>query len=490
MLFWGVAVLVALICGASIAVAPTIAFFLLAVCGLGLLIGAPLYLWVGAALLAATTSRVFVSFLGIPAYLNFLHFPLVLAAAGFAALKSKSTSGVARSLRDGLVALFVLSLVSWAINGGEFARPLLNWLVLCEPYLLIFAILKLPQDPRVIGRLWGVVLFAICAQLPLGLWQVVTVGWADHVQGTFVGMGAGAHVAGALALVGTLILLVKGVLEVRLGKRYLWLLGAALLFLLPILADAKQVIAAAVPAVVVGIATCSRVNRIRAGMGVLLLALLVFLGFSFYGPLHRMGLDQDLLARGLTAKFEGIKIVSEEASGHWGSLLFGLGPGNTVSRVALLTAGGLVNSDSLVQRLGLGLHPVTKKLLIQNRTEWISTQSSLFSVISSWLGLLGDLGLLGVGVYVWMAFRLWGATRGRLDWQASSARGILLMAGLLGGLYSWLEEPGFTLVVGAVVGLALIRTPPDARKSRSATALGRSERRLERELAFKGEEAR
>ena len=31
------------------------------------------------------------------------------------------------------------------------------------------------------------------------------------------------------------------------------------------------------------------------------------------------------------------------------------------------------------------------------------------------------------------------------------------MAGLLGGLYSWLEEPGYTLVVATVIGLALDR---------------------------------
>ena len=55
-----------------------------------------------------------------------------------------------------------------------------------------------------------------------------------------------------------------------------------------------------------------------------------------------------------------------------------------------------------------------------------------------------------------MVWTLWRNLKGSSQWQISTAKGVLIMAGLLGGIYSWLEEPGFTLLIALVVSLGLI----------------------------------
>jgi hypothetical protein len=50
---------------------------------------------------------------------------------------------------------------------------------------------------------------------------------------------------------------------------------------------------------------------------------------------------------------------------------------------------------------------------------------------------------------------LWGAV-GSSDWRSIAAKGAILMGAILGGIYSWLEEPGFILMVGTVISLAII----------------------------------
>jgi len=100
--------------------------------------------------------------------------------------------------------------------------------------------------------------------------------------------------------------------------------------------------------------------------------------------------------------------------------------------------------------------PITSDLLLKTKNNWMYASSSAWSGISSWLGLFGDLGIAGVALYLWIACLMWSAIPISGGWRAGVGRASILMAGLLGGLYSWLEEPGYTLVAATVIGLALI----------------------------------
>ncbi|MBW1975514.1 MAG: hypothetical protein JRI58_08160 [Deltaproteobacteria bacterium] len=291
-------------------------------------------------------------------------------------------------------------------------------------------------------------------QLPLGVWQALTVGLGDHVQGTFVRMGAGAHVAGAVALIGVLICIVKGLWSAILVRRLLWLFGGILLFIFPVLADAKQAIIAFLPALILLMITLKLLPMNRLIVVLTSIGIAILVAFSYYPPLQR-STDWSLVGGGVLGKVQGFAIVANRLSDNPGFWLLGLGPGNSVSRVALMGLQTYVKSSSPVYLLGLSAAPTTQKIWAMTSSNWLFASSSVWSGISSWLGLFGDLGLVGLFLYLWMSWKLWHALKGYTRWEAAIAKAVMVMSGLLGAMYSWLEEPGFTLVVATVVGLGV-----------------------------------
>jgi hypothetical protein len=139
--------------------------------------------------------------------------------------------------------------------------------------------------------------------------------------------------------------------------------------------------------------------------------------------------------------------------------LLGLGPGNTVSRVALMTPDAQLDATSSVSMLGLKTAPVTRQLIASAQTNWLAKSSSAWSPECSWFGLVGDLGLAGLAVYLWMLRVAWTTAGFKGGWLGSTAKGTLIAMVLLGGVYSWLEEPSFTLLVALTFGLAILPTP-------------------------------
>jgi hypothetical protein len=444
------------VAGVAVPLSPEAAFTVLGLCSAALLLLAPVYWWAMAALMAATLSRLLVAWGVAPSLLNFCHFPLVLGAAALAVVKpSAAPHPAAKQLGAGVLGMLVICLLSWLVGGGEPARPFFTWLVFCEPFLLVYAILRCPPPRPVAGRIWSTILGLAAIQFVLGLYQSVTIGTGDTVQGTFIGQGAGAHISGAICLTGVMIAVARSPHEPRPMAKFAWLAVAGLLFLIPILGDANQATVAFLPGV--GIIFLSSRNLkpsrlILPGLGVLAV---VCAGFLFYPPLQRLA-DQDILSRGIRGKTEAIAWVAEVMSHSPAGWVLGLGPGNTVSRVALLSVGATVRGDSPIRLLGLKMAPITSDLLLKTKNNWMYASSSAWSGISSWLGLLGDLGIAGVALYLWIVYLLWFAIRADSGWPAGVGRASILMAGLLGGLYSWLEEPGYTLVAATVISLALI----------------------------------
>ena len=443
-----------LVTGVAVAKAPIVAWvFLGALTGL-LMFQLPIYAWLSSAVLAATLSRWFVATGFIPPILNFFHFPLALGAAFVATTGDPSPISMARSIAIGLAAFFFLSFVSWAFNGGEFLRPPLNWLVFLEPFLIVYALVRMPPPLSKQKLLWKLALAIPLIQFPLALWQVLTLGWADNVQGSFVGMGAGHHVAGGVALVGTLICVAKGLSADALRGKLAWLLGGVLLFTVPVLSDAKQNIAAFIPASIL-LMFMFRIRWKGLVLALPILALAVLVAFSYYKPLQVIT-QFSTISRGMSAKEQGFSIIASRLSDNPGGWLFGLGPGNSISRVALMGMDRYVKRDSPVALLGLGAAPTTREIWAMGSLSWLFTGSSVWSGISSWLGLLGDLGLVGLGLYLWMSWRICQNLMKSRRWEVAAAKAVLVMAGILGIMYSWLEEPGFTLLTALVVGLGLI----------------------------------
>ncbi len=447
----------ALLTGVAVVQAPIIPWIVVGALSGLLLLECPVYVWVAGTVLAATLSRWVVAIGVLPSIFNFFHFPLALGAALVATLKGTPQSPVVRSIAIGSIALLFLSFISWAFNGGGIFRPILNWLVFLEPFLLIYAILRMPYSVST-GKLMRRLALGIpFVQLPLALWQALTMGVGDRVQGTFVGMGAGHHVAGGVALAGALVCVARGVSAPIFKKRMSWLLGGMLLLVVAVLSDAKQNIAAFLLALTL-LLFMSRVRLAGLIVSLPILIAAIVIAFSYHPSLRAMT-NVTMVKDIIVTKGKSVVNVAERLSENPGGWLFGIGPGNSLSRVALMgfgERGFYLRPDSPVALLGLRLAPTTKKIFDLGVASQYRRASSVGSNIASWIGLFGDLGLIGLGLYLWLSWQVWRNLKGWYKWEVNAAKSVLVMVGILGGMYSWLEEPGFTLTGAVIVGLGII----------------------------------
>ncbi|MCH8876471.1 MAG: hypothetical protein IIA89_06565 [Chloroflexi bacterium] len=440
--------------GAALAWQPVLAWVLLAFFLVFLLLNAPAYVWVYAAVFLAVFSRLITYFGLAPGFVNFLHFPLAIGAAALAMVQSKRPEAqIDRRLRIGFLALGALSLVSWLANGGEIQRPVLTWLLFAEPFLLLYALVRTakPSTGPTLARLAvGIALI----QIPLAFWQFVSLGDPDSVQGTFMGQGAGHHIAGAVSLLG--MLLVMG--QVFSGSSSVLFVASlgVLLFAVPILSDAKQAVVAFLPAVVFIFLAYRRVRASTLFGVAAVLTISLWGAFFFYKPL-RMIADLDLVSQGVMGKLESFRIISQKISESPGQVLIGLGPGNSISRAALAAQEGYVRSVSS-GALNLSLSPVTAEILSVTSGNFLFASSSVWSGISSWLGLFGDLGLMGLAIYIWILVSIWQALGRSGSKFGAVSQAALIMAVILGAAFSWLEFPEFMVPWVVFVGLGLVAT--------------------------------
>jgi hypothetical protein len=411
--------------------------------------------WVVIAIMAATLSRVAVAF-GAPHFLNFVHFPLVVGAFVVTLLKGH-TSRPARAIGNCLGVFLVVNVASWLINDGELLRPVLNWLVLMEPFLLLYVLLATPVTARTSSLLWKVLLAICFVQVPLGAWQFLTVsrGNPDLIQGSFIGSGTGAHVAGAVTLLGFLILLCRGAASSVPHVKTVCFAAAVPLIGLAVIADAKQSIYCFIPALLFAIVSIKGVHLLKVVLPILFLGLLLYASFYFYRPLQKIE-QRGLVSHGLQGKTSAFLSIVSAMSETPTGLLVGIGPGNSVSRVALMTPDAQLDGTSAISALDLKTAPLTRELLDISYHNWLWKSSSVWSPECSWFGLFGDLGFVGVGVYLWMLWLAWKIAGRQGGWLSASAKGSLIALASLGGVYTWLEEPSFTLLVALLIGLAVM----------------------------------
>ena len=144
-------------------------------------------------------------------------------------------------------------------------------------------------------------------------------------------------------------------------------------------------------------------------------------------------------------KFYAVKAILAEfkSGGNW---LFGLGPGHTVSR---LGAWFLQDYQWILEPLG-----ATKTSIgVQSRefidSFWLAYGSSLFSPIFGWAGIWGDIGLVGLSIYLYLGYLVW-----RYFGQDNSLKVTLLTTVVLGFIFTQIEDPGYMLTLALLLGLA------------------------------------
>ena len=145
------------------------------------------------------------------------------------------------------------------------------------------------------------------------------------------------------------------------------------------------------------------------------------------------------------AKFYSIRSILDyyQSPLNW---LLGLGPGHTVSR---LGAWFLRDFAAILGPLGSTRTPIGADAMDFVANFWLTSGSSLFSPIFGWAGIWGDLGLLGLGSYLYLGYLTW--KHFGLD---NSLKVTLLSIFIMGLIFTQMEEPGYMLSIAYILGLS------------------------------------
>jgi hypothetical protein len=310
----------------------------------------------------------------------------------------------------------------------------------------MFTLLKNGGGALAAKRLWWIALLAVSLQVPIGLWQVVRYGLGDGVAGSFVGSASGAHIAGAVALTGALVLLAKFMFRSNIAGASNYLIGFVVLMILPVVADAKSVLGVYMIGGIILVLLSKEVGVGKIIGTVLLSIVVMYIAIQYHQSVARI-LEKRSLETVVDRKMIALTVFARHAHDAPYAWLLGFGPGNTLSRVALLSSGGLVKPDSPVASLRLSPSDITKETIrISFEAAYApEATSSAWQIWSSWAGVLGDLGVIGICLYGWLWWIIWRQTRYAAGWPQHCARSLIVTTILLGLTYSWLEEPGFIL---------------------------------------------
>ena len=406
--------------------------------------------------------RIFTTLTPAPSILVHAHFvivPFVLwIAASTTPTKNQQQVDLVRALFFGLFIFFLAILASALWNQAGFINAVASFMMLGEPMMFLVAIVCIPMSQKSFGRIqrWFmasvVINFLLAAvQKPLidaGKLDGHGFNGTDGCGGVFFVSGAGNYVSASVSIACALYFLVNGK-KFPLWVRVTAILAASwqLLF-----SDSKQLVFAYSLAWVILIVF----NFQDIGKTIKLLLGIMITGFIFFWCVQNLEAFSafsawaraDLYAQGGDAwftKFYSVKAILAEFRSpvNW---LFGLGPGHTVSR---LGAWFMQDYQWILGPLGA----TTTSIGVQSRefinSFWLAYSSSMFSPIFGWAGIWGDIGLVGLSAYLYLAYLIW------QNFGLDNSLKITLLATLvLGFIFTQIEEPGYMLSLALLLGLA------------------------------------
>lgn len=393
------------------------------------------------ALAAAFFPRVLAA-AGVPAFINFAHFAVVLL---FFLISLNLTGKFNRRIIFGLLAL--LGVIAFSAFFNEFAiiNVALDFLLLGEPFLLLSIIVAGRWTADRIKKFRFVLMAYVLIHVAFAFVQRIAFNLSDDdVKGVFLNQGAGHHVGGGVALTAAVYFAV-----VPWCKSRAWRVGlASAAFMVVVFSDSKQVLLAFL--ISLGLMMFLRAGDFRrlaayagaaigGGLTIYILATTVFPALGVWMNVYK-------IHDGLAAKLSVFPYITRyfDSPLDW---LFGLGPGGSVGRLAWL----IPDYYQYLQPLGVTASDVPRAIIAVQESNWISnsvTGSSIWSLTFSWAGVWGDLGFLGTGVYLYLWWLVW-----RHVCRTDVSKYLLLTVFVFGFIFAWMEEPGFMLIVIAFIGL-------------------------------------
>lgn len=397
--------------------------------------------------------------LGAPSTVNFAHFAAVPLVAVYVLVrannKSRQQSVTMWALISALFMLLSVMLTSALLNTAGAINVVLDFMLLGEPFILLLALVSIPLSPASLQKLKKWLIYFCFVHVALAYIQCYVLklpssraaAGADLIQGVFYFSGAG-HVVGAT------VSLIFGFYYFLNAKNATVWLRVAVVFAVVwqmLISDAKQVLLSFLVAWVLLMITKFK----DLGKLIQYITLAIVVGYvllwcmqnvpafrayntwmrpELYGPNGEATLLKGASLRMIPTYYQTLL-----------SWLFGLGPGHTVGRL-----GGWMLDDywSLLSPLGATVHPASQAIWDVVTASWLGDQSSMFSPLFGWAGIWGDLGFLGLGVYLYLGYLVWSKLC-----KDDLSKFLLLNVVVVGLIFSQMEEPGFMLFTALIIGL-------------------------------------
>jgi len=408
-------------------------------------------------LLAFTTaflSRVLHA-LGVPSLVNFLHLAAVPLACIVALCTNRSKDQcqiqISRSILLGLYFMLAVMTASALLNNTGIINVVFEFLLICEPFMLLVAIVSIPMSSVVIEHFLTWIFrfciandFLCCVQK--FVWHLdATNGGYDNMKGIFIGQGAGHYVGAGVALT-------FGIYYFLTTKnRTIIVRIAVLMFAISqvIISGRRQVFLSFILALV--ILTLINLKSFKKALIYLsgtfgAIMFLYLLACTVFTSL-RTWIRADIVGEAIHLKTASFRIIT---SYYYSPLnwWFGLGPANTVGRL-----GGWMFSPTrgywgLLEPLGATRTSIGDDVWEAIGASWLGDKSTFFSPMFSWVGIWGDLGFLGLGAYLYLCYLLW-----RYVCVDGISKYLLLTAFWFGCFFTWLEEPAYMLLLASFISL-------------------------------------
>ena len=401
---------------------------------------------------------------GAPSVINFLHFATVPIASLIIINKTRTKDqnqiAISWAIISGLFLLFAVMTASAFFNKAGFINLVLDYLLFAEPFMLLLAIICIPMSLKsftkvrhwllVFGLTNIVLAFAQDIFIKAGLLRVTRMTPEDNIQGVFYLSGAGNYISVYVSISFALYYW----LTAKKAPTWIKAFGLVAAFYQLLASDSKQVILSLIVAwMVLSLTKLQNFGKVLLyliGIVVFIFGLVwltqntnleAFASFRYwFSRTDLYGSDGEAI----NLKLAGIRkvISSYQSPIDW---LFGLGSGHTIGRL-----GGwvLLEYKSLLEPLGATFHPVSAAVKNVVETNWLAKDSSLFSPLFTWAGIWGDIGLVGLGSYLYLGFITW-SFLGKDDFS----RFLMLNVVVIGLILTQMEEPAYMLTVASLIGM-------------------------------------
>ena len=399
--------------------------------------------------------RIFTTWLGFPSIANVLHLGIVPLVFILILMTTRVNNfkqiAIVRSLLMALVLFLTINFASAILNEAGTINAILNFLILTESFFFLIALISIPLTSERLQKLQVYLIAASLFNIFFAFIQEYVLGMGDinpdYVQGVFYESGAGHVISASVSMTFGLYFLTT----LKTNPLWLRIIVAMATFWQMNIADAKQVIL--VFFLSGGLLVFIKFNQIAKLIYYTLT--LIVIGAVFFWAIHNIPALSAFLtwARpeiyGPDGEATKLKLaLFQIVPNYFDSLLhlwLGLGPGHTVGRL-----GGwmLWNYREILEPLGSTVHPVSGEVWMAASQSWLGDQSSMFSPLFGWAGIWGDLGLLGLGTYIY----IWSIVWRKLCFDDVS-KFLVINVFVFGLVFTQMEEPGYMVYVAFIIGL-------------------------------------